>query len=126
MAGKKKARYRWLTPAGRVVIERRLRAGERPPVIAGDVGCSAMTIRRVRSDMWLRRRVTDSGFRLGFEERVRIEVGIARGETDTQIARVLGRHRSTIGREIGRCRHRRSYRAATGQRRADRLARRPK
>jgi IS30 family transposase len=76
--------------------------------------------------MWLRRRVCDSGFRLGFEERVRIEVGVARGLSDARIARELGRHRSTVGREIGRCQSRGLYRAVVAQRRADRLARRPK
>jgi transposase, IS30 family len=125
MAGKK-GPYRWLTPADRCWIEERLVAGDRPRVIARVVGCSQMSVRRVRSDMWLRRRVMDSGFRLGFEERVRIEVGIARGESDAVIARALGRHRSTVGRELGRCQSRGLYRAVIAQRRADRLRCRPK
>jgi transposase, IS30 family len=123
---RKRGRTWWLTPADRVVIERRLAAGEGLRVVAADLKCSVATVRRVRADLWLRRRVTDSGFRLGFEERVRIEVGIARGETDTQIAGGLGRHRSTVGREIGRCQSRGHYRAVTAQRKADRAARRPK
>ena len=105
---RKKARYRWLSPTDRRVVEGRLAAGERPVVIAGDVGCHLRTVQRVRADMWLRRRVMDSGFRLGFEERVGIEVGIARGDSDAQIARELGRHRSTVCREVGRFRHRRA------------------
>jgi IS30 family transposase len=116
----------WLTPSVRVEIERRLVAGERVVVIAAAFGCSTTTIKRVRSDLWLRRRVSDSGFRLGFEDRVGIEVGIARGESDAVIARGLGRHRSSIGREIGRCQSRSHYRAVVAQRKADRLARRPK
>jgi IS30 family transposase len=116
----------WMTPADRVVIERRLRAGERPRVIAADFGCSDMTIRRVRSDLFLRRRVTDSGFRLGFEERIEIAVRVAAGESDAEIARALGRHRSTVGREIKRCHARGHYRPVPAQRKADRLARRPK
>jgi transposase, IS30 family len=118
--------YRWLTPTDRKVIEQRLRAGERPRVIAGVVGCSARSVCRVRQDLWSRRRVSDSGFRLSFEERVEIGLGIARGESNSEIARALGRHRSTIGREIGRCQHRGLYRPWTGQRKADRGARRPK
>jgi transposase, IS30 family len=126
MARRKRGRTWWLTPVERVVIERRLAAGERPRVVAGGLGCHVRTVQRVGADVWLRRRVTDSGFRLGFEERVRIEVGVARGDSDAEIARELGRHRSTIGREIGRCRSRGRYRAVRAQRGADRLARRPK
>ena len=85
-----------------------------------------MTVRRVRRDLWSRRRISDSGFRLSFEDRVEIGMGIARGESNGEIARRLGRHPSTIGREIGRCQGRGHYRAWTAQRKADRLSRRPK
>jgi transposase, IS30 family len=124
--GKVRGSYRWLTPAERGLVEQRLRAGERVVLIAVDFGCSQETVRRIRSDLWLRRRVVDSGFRLGFEDRVRIEVGIAGGLSDSEIARVLGRHRSTVGREIARCQSRGHYRAVTAQRRADVCRRRPK
>ena len=116
----------WMTPVDRGEIERRLRAGEKPRVIAADFGCSGVTVRRVRRDLFLRRRVVDSGFRVSFEERIEISVRAARGESDAQIARVLGRHRSTIGRELKRCQSRGHYRPDTAQRKADRLARRPK
>jgi IS30 family transposase len=122
----KQGSVRYLTPLDRVVIERRLGAGERVRVIAADVGCSDMTVRRVRADLFLRRRVTDSGFRLSFDERVEIAIRVAGGESNAEIARGLGRHRSTIGREIARCHSRGRYRPTTAQRRADRLARRPK
>jgi transposase, IS30 family len=118
--------YRWLTPTDRGLIEKRLAAGETPQLIAADVGCHAMTVRRVRRDLWSRRRISDSGFRLSFEDRVEIGMGIARGESNGEIARRLGRHPSTIGREIGRCQGRGHYRAWTAQRKADRLSRRPK
>ncbi len=115
-----------MTPGDWLVIEARLRAGELPRVIAVDFSCTERHVQRVRSDLFLRRRVTDSGFRLGFEERIEISIRIARGESNAEIARALGRHRSTIGREVARCRSRGHYRPMPAQRRADRLARRPK
>lgn len=126
MGRRARGRTWWMTPADRVVIEERLRAGELPRVIAVDFDCSERTVQLVRKDLFLRRRVTDSGFRLGFEERVEISIRVARGESDAVIARALGRHRSTIGRELKRCQSRGHYRPTTAQRKADRLARRPK
>jgi IS30 family transposase len=126
MGRRVRGRTWWMTPADRVVIERRLRAGERPRVIAADFGCHRATVNRVRTDLFLRRRVSDSGFRLSFEERIDISIRAARGESNAEIARGLGRHRSTIGRELARCRSRGRYRPLPAQRRADRLARRPK
>jgi transposase, IS30 family len=67
-----------------------------------------------------------SPHRLSFEERERIFVGVCRGESDSEIARVLGRHRSTVGREIRRCAERRQYRPLRAEHMARRLARRPK
>jgi IS30 family transposase len=126
VAGRNGRSWRWMTPAQRVVVETRLRAGEKPRVIAAEVGFDEMTVRRVRRDLFLRRRVTDSGFRLSFEERIEISIRAARGESNAEIARALGRHRSTVGREIARCQSRGHYRPTTAQRKADRLARRPK
>jgi IS30 family transposase len=74
----------------------------------------------------VRRRVSRSGFRLSFEERVEIAVRVARGESDSEIARALGRHRSTIGREVKRCGKRWRYRPFRAERKASKLARRPK
>ena len=125
-SGRVRARYRWLTPTDRKLIEQRLVAGETPPVIAADVGCHERTVFRVRRDLWSRRRISDSGFRLSFEDRVEIGMGIARGETNSEIARRIGKHRSTVGREIGRCQGRGHYRAWTAQRKADRVAKRPR
>jgi transposase, IS30 family len=118
--------YRWLTPTDRRSIEQRLVAGEAPGVIAADVGSHLNTVYLVRRDLWSRRRVSDSGFRLSFEDRVEIGMGIARGESNSEIGRRLGWHRSTIGREIGRCQSRGHYRPWTAQRKADRGARRPR
>ena len=60
------------------------------------------------------------------EEREEILVGIERHETDSEIGRRLGRHRGTIGREIGNNGGRGGYRAYRAHNRAGRLARRPK
>jgi IS30 family transposase len=59
-------------------------------------------------------------------ERERISRGIAAGESDSEIARALGRHRSTVGREIRRGGGPRAYRALAAERGAQWRARRPK
>ncbi|MBA3780224.1 MAG: IS30 family transposase [Chloroflexi bacterium] len=59
-------------------------------------------------------------------EREEIRVGIERNETDSEIGRALGRHRSTIGREIVRNGGRARYRACTAHERAALCAQRPK
>ena len=60
------------------------------------------------------------------QEREEILVGIERQETDSEIGRRLGKHRGTIGREIGNNGGRGKYRAYRAHNRAGRLARRPK
>jgi IS30 family transposase len=121
--------YRWLTPANRRLVEERLAVGVLPRVIAVELGCSARTIHRAQADLVVRRqrRRADSGFRLSIEERLEIAVRVARGESNAEIARGLGRHRSTIGRELGRCGKRRGHYAPfVAERRARRLGCRPK
>jgi transposase, IS30 family len=106
----------------------RFRAGAAVREVVAEFGVPERTAQRIRNEAALmRRRVGQSPHRLSFEERERILVGICRGESDSEIARVLGRHRSTIGREVRRCGvPRERYRPLRAERVAQQLARRPK
>ena len=92
------------------------------------VGVSVSTLRRRVADEAVvvvrhRQQRPDA---LTLDERVEIAVGIGVGESDGQIARRLGRHRSTVWREIGLNGGRSAYRALRGEERAGEQARRPK
>jgi IS30 family transposase len=63
---------------------------------------------------------------LNLSEREEIRVGIEAGESDAAIAERIGRHRSTVWREIRANGGRRRYRAALAEGRAAQAARRPK
>jgi transposase, IS30 family len=119
--------YRLLTPTERAEIEARFRAGARVREVMARFGVPHTSACRIQAETALTRpRVVCSPHRLSFEERERIFVGVCRGESDSEIARALGRHRSTVGREIRRCSERRQYRPLQAERVARRLARRPK
>jgi IS30 family transposase len=123
-----KGLFRWLRPDERELIAARLAEGVSLKGLAEQFGCSGATIARVRDEaLMLRRRAEHSRLRLSFEERERICVGVARGESDSEIARAIGRHRSTVGREIRRtCAERWRYRPLAAERRRSERARRPK
>jgi IS30 family transposase len=126
MAGRL-GRYRWLSTAERAAVVARFGGGARVAEVMAEFGLPATSARRIRDEAALMgRRVDHSPRRLSFGEREEIFAGICRGESDSEIARVLGRHRATIGREVRRCGGRRRYRPLAGERIARRLARRPK
>ena len=115
-----------MRPDERDAMVERLCAGERSVVLAGEFGCSKRTVQRIAQAAALRRRWPSSSRRLGFEERERISRGIAAGESNGAIARALGRHRSTVGREIRAAGGRGGYRSLAAERKARQRARRPK
>lgn len=64
--------------------------------------------------------------RLCLDERVRIEAGVEAGESFEEIAAAVGRHRSTVAREVAAGGGRDGYRAVGAERAARVRARRPK
>ena len=126
MAGRRGA-FRWLSPVERAAIAARFRAGARVADVVVEFGLARTSAARIRdADALARRRVWQSPHRLSFVEREEIFAGVCRDESDSEIARRLGRHRATIGREIRRCGGRERYRPLRAERLAERLARRPK
>jgi IS30 family transposase len=119
---------RWLTAVERGAVVARFRAGARVVEVMAEFGLARRSAYRIRDEAELvSRRVAHSPHRLSFEERERVLVGVCRGESDSEIARGLGRYRSTVGREIRRCGgRRRDYRPLAAERVAYRLAGRPK
>jgi len=96
---------------------------------AAGAGISVFTLQR----RWHEQRVgmvcearKRRGGALRASEREEIRVGIEAGLADAEIARRLGRHRGTIGREIKAAGGRSRYRAWSAEEQAMKVARRPK
>jgi transposase, IS30 family len=111
-------------------LARRLRAkGMTLRAIGKEVGCSYMGVLKVlrgqlnadRPDAW-----TPPAGRLCIKEREEILLGIARGDSLTYIAALLGRATSTISREVAANGGREGYHAWAAHERARRCSRRPK
>jgi IS30 family transposase len=114
-----------LCPADRERVVDRLRAGDRVLGIAAAFDVSGRTVERIRERVALvGARVSDSGFRLSYEERVEIAVRVGQGESVRSIARVVGRSPSTVSRELARNGGRGRYRPVRAEQRAQRCARR--
>ena len=125
--GRRPGPYAWVLPHERAGIAARVQAGATMRVAAREFGVSLTTVCKIVHQAALaRRRVDHSPWRLSFAEREEIFAGIGRGASDSEIARQLGRHRSTIGREIARGGGRRRYRPSEAERTAWQLAKRPK
>jgi IS30 family transposase len=127
VAGQRGRRLRMLSPAERRVVWQRFGAGASTGEVMLEFGVSATGARRMRAEAVLAsRRVLVASCRLSFEDREEIFAGIVSGESDSQIARRIGRHRSSVGREIQRCGGRARYRPLRAEALAQRLAARPK
>lgn len=101
-------------------------ASQRQAARLAGIGVSTLRnrLREQREAMERDRRRREAALTLA--EREEIRVGIAKRESDAEIGRRLGRHRSTIWREVKGNGGRASYRAHTAQRRAEGEVRRPK
>lgn len=102
--------------------------GATQPDAAALAGVSLNTLRRRVAEeavvvVRARRHRPDA---LTLDERVAVAVGIGAGRTDAEIAVQLGRHRSTVWREVRLNGGRAAYRPFRAQERADQQARRPK
>lgn len=122
-------RYRRITPEKRREIIRLASKGVTQEDIAGAVDLSRSAVGLVvrplggviRKDMW------DPGTRrLSLDERVEIRIGVEQGQSQRAIARRIGRHPSTVCRELGANGGRGGYRPMDAHRRAAQRARRPK
>jgi IS30 family transposase len=116
-----------LCPADRERVLVRLRAGDGVLEIAAAFDVGKMTVYRIRDHAALvAGRVSDSGWRLSYEERAQITARLELGQGVREIARALGRSPSTISRELARNGGRERYRSVRAEQRAQRCARRPK
>src|SRR5438876_7924791 len=125
-----KRRWRRLTPETRREVIRLARGGASYRDIKGAVDVSLGAIGVVlkpfggvlRKEHW----TPPSTARLSIDERIEIQLGVARGNSLRTIAGGLGRAPSTISREVNNHGGRHEYKAVAAHRQAERDARRPK
>jgi transposase, IS30 family len=112
----------------RAAVLTRVRAGERPEDVGPEVGVHWGTVYRWLAETggmppeW----TTRSPLRLSTSEREEIRVGLERGDSFRVVAAALGRAPTTVSREVNNNGGREKYRGCAADRRAHRLARRPK
>lgn len=90
--------------------------------IAAGVGLSTLRVAIKEHGVGVLRERTPRSDALTLADRDEIMFGIAEGVSNAEIARRVGRDRSTVGREIGRCGSREQYRAHRAQAHADEAA----
>ena len=102
--------------------------GGNPQQAATSAGMAASTLRSYLRGQGGAMTPTRNGRtgELGADEREEIRVGVTAGESDATIAERLGRHRSTVWREVARNGGRGHHRAAKAEVRAGQSALRPK
>jgi len=112
----------------RRVIRQRLAAGESRRLLQAEFDISAVTMWRLTNDddAMLTTLCGRSSRFLSASERETISRELARGSSPAQIAGLLGRHRSSIWREVAANGGSDGYRSVDAEARACRLAARPK
>lgn len=106
-----------------------LRTGSTQVEVAKKFGCHKNTIINIQSRMGgipPRAPSLEARKRLDLDDRFEIAIGIRQESTNAEIARRIGFHRSTVGKEIERNGGRCHYKPAEAQQRAQESCRRPK
>ena len=127
MAGSSRVAWNRTSDEVRVEIRRRIAGGEGPSGVAAAVGVTVRTVFRVIAEaggMPCRRVV--SSCRLSLADREEISRGLQAADTYTVIAARIGRHVSTVSREVTAGGGRQAYRAWRADRQAGQRRSRPK
>src|SRR5215467_12474108 len=110
----------------RLEARRLLAEGLRAVEVAAAVGCHRNMIHQLIRQYGRRRPRSHNSLRLALDEREEISRSLLGNESMSGIARSLGRHRSTISREVKANRGRERYRAWRAEERAEVLSARPR